>query len=86
MTYITRSSKDNASNLTSARGFRGGITLTEDILVKLSILGSILIILKPVSGPTHAKKITWSAFLSKESSNGGHITRLRLSLGHSLHR
>ena len=41
LSYITRSSKDTALNLTSTRGFRGRLTLTEDILVELSILGPI---------------------------------------------
>ena len=40
-TYITRSSKDTALNLTCTRGFKGRLTLTEDILVELSILGPI---------------------------------------------
>ena len=32
-TYVTKNSKDTALNLTSNRGFRGRLTLTEDILV-----------------------------------------------------
>ena len=39
--YITRSSKDTALNVTATRGFRGRLTLTEDIMVELSILGPI---------------------------------------------
>ena len=57
---ITSSSKDIALNLTSTRGFRGRLTLTEDILVELTdktrpIAGLLFLANKVVMVGTHHK-------------------------------